>query len=91
MQVLFLAGLEITIQCGWYSLLILYAQLSLVVEPQPKLGFYLRDSLACQTFILPKGEEKYGNLPIPFWFAEFGIILCHINGMLILCCHVQCT
>jgi len=44
--------------------------------------------------ILPrgiKGEEKSGNLPIPFWFTEFGIILHHINGMLILCCHVQCT
>ena len=33
------------------------------------------------------------NLSIPFWFAEFGIILCHVNGILILCCHVQypCT
>jgi len=31
-----------------------------------------------------KGEKKSGNLPIPFWFAEFGIILRHINGMLIL-------
>ena len=37
-----------------------------------------------------KGEEKSGNLPILFWFVEFGIILRHINGMLILCCHVQC-
>jgi len=40
-------------------------------------------SLACQTFHSAKGEEKSGNLPIPFWFAEFGIILCHINGMLL--------
>ena len=42
-------------------------------------------------FILPKGEEKSGKLPIPFWFAEFGIILRYVNGMLIFCCHVQCT
>jgi len=48
----------------------MYAQLSLVVEPQPKFGFYLHASLACQTFILPKGEEKSGNLPIPFWFIS---------------------
>ena len=48
-------------------------------------------SLACQTFHSAKGEEKSGNLPIPFWFAEFGIILRHVNGMLILCCHVQWT
>jgi len=48
-------------------------------------------SLTCQTFHSAKGEEKSGNLPIPFWFAEFGIILRHVNGMLILCCHVQCT
>ena len=27
-------------------------------------------SLACQTFHSAKGEEKSGNLPIPFWFAE---------------------
>ena len=36
-----------------------------------------------QTFHSAKGEEKSGNLPIPFWFAEFGIILHHVNGMLI--------
>ena len=45
-------------------------------------------SLASQTFHSDKGEEKSGNLPIPFWFVEFGIILRHVNG--ILCCHVQC-
>jgi len=48
------------------------------------------NSLTCQTFHSAKGEEKSGNLPIPFWFAEFGIILRQVNGMLILCCHVQC-
>ena len=48
------------------------------------------NSLASQTFHSAKGEEKSGNLPIPFWFAEFGIILGHVNEMLILCCHVQC-
>ena len=46
--------------------------------------------LASQTFHSAKGEEKSGSLPIPFWLAEFGIILHHVNGMLILCCHVQC-
>jgi len=34
--------------------------------------------------------RKSGNLPIPFWFTEFGIILHHANGMLILCHYVQC-
>ena len=30
---------------------------------------------------LAKGEEKSGNLPLLFWFAEFGIILCrHVKG-----------
>jgi len=46
--------------------------------------------LHARLFILPKGEERSGNLPIPLWFTEFGIILCHVNGMLILRCHVQC-
>jgi len=31
-------------------------------------------SPASQTFHFAKEEEKSGNLPIPFWFAEFGII-----------------
>jgi len=51
---------------------------------------YVLSSLASQTFHSAKGEEKSGNLPILFWFAEFEIILRHVNGMLILCCHVQC-
>ena len=32
------------------------------------------NSLASQTFHSAKEEVKPGNLPIPFWFAEFGII-----------------
>ena len=31
--------------------------------------------------ILPRGEVKSGNLPIPFWSTQF-IIARHVNGML---------
>ena len=33
-------------------------------------------------YIPPRGEVKSGNLPIPFWFTEFKVIACHVNGML---------
>ena len=34
-------------------------------------------------YILPRGEVKSENLPIPFWFTKFEIIAHHVNGMLI--------
>ena len=75
-----------------YSLISLASPLELI-----NIASYIHDkasvgiSLVWQTFHSAKGEEKSGNLPIPFWFAEFGNILRHVYGMLILCCHVEWT
>ena len=68
-----------------------FSIMSTQLEEETPTGTTTTGSLACQTFHSAKGEEKSGNLPIPFWCKEFGIILRYVNGMLILCCHVQWT
>jgi len=43
-------------------------------EPNSERAMETAISLASQTFHSANGEEKSGNLPIPFWFAVFRVM-----------------
>ena len=65
----------------WWSTVKLLKRAGQSFDPLPQFTeltanwpMYVLSSLASQTFHSAKGEEKSGNLPILFWFAEFGIM-----------------